>query len=205
MWRSDLSVILPMILFAGCDDMSVGNRSARTGEVKVAMPDEELADASQSPEGVGAPMAWRVVNGAAFYGADGQRPAFALRCDLAAKQIVFERAGSGPSITLSAGGLSASLGTRSVGTDRVQGRMDLGDAMLDAMARSQAQIVVSGGTEPLTVPGGIAVRRVIDACRTPPPSTLPPPSPGLSASPEEVPGLVIPKTIDEPAPEAEPK
>ena len=205
MWRSDTALWASLTLVAGCDDMSVGNRSARAGEVKVALPDDELANASESPEGVGAPMAWRVVNGAAFYGADGQRPAFALRCDPAAKQIVFERAGSGAAIILSAGGLGASLGTRSVGTDRVQARTGLGDAILDAMARSQAQIVVSGGAEPLTVPGGMAVRRVVEACRTPPPSTLPPPSPGLSATPEEVPGLVIPKTIDEPAPEAEPR
>jgi hypothetical protein len=191
--------MLACLALAGCDDMSVGNRTARSGEVKVAMPDDGEANASRPLEGVGAPVAWRVVNGAAFYGAASQPPAFALRCDPAAKQIVFERAGGGASLILSAGGLGASLGTRDLGNGRVQARTGLGDAVLDAMARSQAQIVVGGGAEPLTVPGGVAIRRVLDDCRNPP---APTPTQGLSLTPEEVPGgLVIPKTIDEPAPE----
>ncbi len=192
------SLMLAALVLAGCDNASIGNRTARSGDVRVAMPDDAEANASQPLEGVGAPMAWRVVNGSAFYGAADQPPAFGVHCDLAAKQIVFERAGGGASLILSAGDLGASLGTRAVGNNRVQARTGLGDAVLDAMARPQAQIIVSGGADALTIPGGIAVRRVLDACRNPPP---PPGSPGLSPTPEEVPGLVIPKTIDEPAPE----
>lgn len=199
MWRNN--VIMAIIALAACDNVAVGSRDARAGEVKVAMPEDGGTNVSAAPQGVGAPMAWRVVNGAAFFGAADQPPALALQCDAAAKQIVFERTGGGTSLILSAGGLGASLGTRDLGNGRVQARTGLGDAVLDAMARSQSQIVVGGGAEPLSVPGGVAIRRVLDACRNPAPPPLPPGSPGLSATPEEVPGLVIPKTIDEPAPE----
>lgn len=196
-----MTILLTAIALTACDNVAVGSRDARAGEVKVAVPEDGETNASQVPQGVGAPAAWRVMNGAAFYGGANQPPVFALRCDQAAKQIVFERAGGGASLILSAGGLGASLGTRDLGNGRVQARTGLGDAVLDAMARSQAQIVVAGGAEPLTVPGGVAIRRVLDACRNPAPPPLPPGSPGLTATPEEVPGLVIPKTIDEPAPE----
>lgn len=84
---------------------------------------------------------------------------------------MFERTGSGTSLILSAGGSGATLGTRNVGNGRVQARTGMNDAVLDAMARPQAQIAVGGGGEALTVPGGVAVRRVIDFCRNPP---LPP-------------------------------
>jgi hypothetical protein len=192
------NVVLLALAVAACDSVSVGNRTERAGEVKVAMPDEAEANGSEPLEGVGAPMAWRVVNNAAFYGAGDQPPAFALRCDPVAKQIVFERAGGGSTFVLSAGGVGASLGTREVGKDRVQARTGLGDAVLDAMARSQSLITVGGGPEALTVPGGVAVRRVVALCRNPP-------APVLESTPEQVPGgLVIPQTIDEPAPDALP-
>jgi hypothetical protein len=193
MWRN--SAALALIALAACDNVQVGNRAARSGEVKVAMPDELAANASDALEGVGAPMAWRTLNGAAFYGAADQPPVFALSCDPVAKQIVFERGGGGSALILSAGGLGASLGVRQAANGRVQARAGLGDAVLDAMARSQAQIMVGGGAEAFTVPGGMAVRKVVDLCRNPP-------APALEATPEEVPGgLVIPKTIDEPAPD----
>ena len=194
-----MTIFAGALALAGCDNVQVGNRTAQAGEVKVAMPDEAEANASLPLEGVGAPMAWQVVNGAAFYGAANQPPVFALRCDPGSKQIVFERAGGGASLILSAGGLGASLGTREVSGGRVQARTGLGDAVLDAMARSQAMITVAGGPETLTIPGGMAVRRVLDACRNPPA-----PTPTLEATPEQVPGLVIPKTVDEPAPEPTP-
>jgi hypothetical protein len=137
-------------------------------------------------------MAWRVVNGAAFYGAADQPPAFALRCDRAAQQIVLERSGAGDTISLSAGGAAASLGTRDVGNGRVQARAGLGDAIVEAMARSQTQIIVAGGAETLAVPGGVAVRRVVEFCRKPP---------AAEVTPEGAPSpVVVPQTIDEPAP-----
>lgn len=161
-----------LLATGGCDNMSVGNRTQRSGEVTVSGGSQTVQNnASETPEGVGAPMAWRVEQGAAFYGAANQPPAFALRCDRATNSIVFERTGSGTSLILSAGGSGATLGTRDVGNGRVQARTGMGDAVLDAMARPQAQIAVGGGGETLTIPGGVAIRRIVDFCRNPP---LPP-------------------------------
>ncbi|HEV2568208.1 hypothetical protein [Sphingomonas sp.] len=182
-----------LLLLAGCDAGTVTNRTQRSGEVKVAGVEEIGNNGSAALEGVGAPMAWRVVNGAAFYGAADQPPAFALRCDRAAQQIVFERAGAGGTLSLAAGGAGASLGTREVGQGRVQARAGLDDAIVNAMARPQSQITVAGGAETLTLPGGVAIRRVVDFCRNPP---------ATQATPEAAPPpVVVPQTIDEPAPD----
>ena len=187
------SGLLAALTLAACDGGTVTTRTQRSGEVKVTGVEEIGNDSSTALEGVGAPMAWRVVNGAAFYGAANQPPAFALRCDRAAQQIVFERAGAGGTISLSAGGAGATLGTRDVGNGRVQARTGLGDAVVEAMTRSQVQILVGGGAEDLTVPSGVAVRRVVDFCRNPP---APQPTPEGTPSP-----VVVPQSIDEPAPD----
>lgn len=193
MRRNSLALLL--LTLSACDSASIGNRTQRSGDAKVIGIDDAGENTSEAPEGIGAPTAWRVVDGAAFYGAAGQTPVFALRCDARAQQIVFERLGGGATLSLSAGGFGASLGTQAVGEGRVQGRTGLGDAVLDAMASPRSQIQVGGGPETLTVPGGVAVRRVIDFCRTPP-------APEPTAPPEGTPGpLVIPETIDEPAPD----
>jgi hypothetical protein len=170
------SLVLLVLALTACDGASVGNRTQRSGEVKVSGVEEIGNNSSAALEGVGAPMAWRVVQGAAFYGAADQPPQFALRCDRGREQIVFERAGGGATLSLSAGGNGASLGTRAVGENRVQARSGMGDAVLDAMARSQSQISVGGGPEALTIPGGIAVRRVLDYCRKPPEPVAPEPA-----------------------------
>lgn len=166
MSRNSFSLLV--LLLAGCDGVSVGNRTQRSGEVKVAAVETMEENASEPVQGVGAPMAWRVMEGAAFYGAADQPAAFALHCDRANGQIVFERAGGGTAFNLSAGGAGVSLGTREVDGGRVQARTGMGDAVLDAMARPQSQIAVSGGPELLMIPGGVAVRRVVDFCRNPP-------------------------------------
>jgi hypothetical protein len=194
--RNSLGIAL--LLLAGCGGGTVTNRSERSGEVKVTGVEQVGNNSSAPLEGVGAPMAWRVSEGAAFYGAANQPPAFALRCERTPQMIVFERAGGGTSLTLSAGGETATLGTRQASEGRVQARTGLGDAIVSAMARAQSQILVGGGAETLTIPGGVAVRRVVDFCRAPPP---PPPAP----TPEAVPSpIVIPQTIDEPAPSPAP-
>jgi hypothetical protein len=190
--RNSLGLLL--LALAACDSASVGNRTQRSGDVAVIGIDEG-ENASESPEGVGAPTAWRVVDGAAYYGAANQPPVFALKCDARAQQIVFERAGGGATLSLSAGGSGVSLGTRAVDDGRVQARTGLGDAVLDAMASPRTQIQVGGGAEILTVPGGVAIRRVLDFCRAPPAS-----EPAATNNSEPNP-LVIPETIDEPAPD----
>ena len=191
MWRN--SALAVALILTACDGATVTSRTQRSGEAKVSGVEGISNDSSADLEGVGAPMAWRVVEGAAFYGAADQPPAFALRCDRAAQQIVFERAGGGGTISLSAAGAGATLGTREVGGGRVQARTGLGDAIVDAMARAQSQISVGGGAVTLTMPGGVAVRRVVEFCRNPPAPV---------ATPEGAPSpVVVPQTIDEPAPD----
>ena len=169
------SALLLILLLAGCDRMSSANRSEQSEDVTVSTVAPVDENVSEPVEGVGAPMAWRVVEGAAFYGAAGQPPAFALRCDRANGQIIFERAGGGTALNLSVGDVGASLGTREVSGGRAQARTGMGDAVLDRMARPQSQIIVGGGPLTLTIPGGVAIRRVVDFCRNPPaPPTLPP-------------------------------
>jgi hypothetical protein len=181
------SLALVALLLAGCDKMSVGNRTERSGESRIASANLNEENVSEAPEGEGSPMAWRVADGAAFYGAANQPPVFALRCDRGSQSIVFERSGGGTAMNLAAGGASISLGTRDAGEGRVQARTGMNDAVLDAMARPQAQIAVSGGPETLTMPGGVAIRRVVDFCRTPPEPHLPAPdattAPGNAAAP----------------------
>lgn len=192
MWRNS-SIILATLLLVACDGVSVGNRTQRSSDRDVAMANS-AGNVSEPLEGVGAPMAWRVVQGSAYYGSAGQPPAFALHCDQSSRSIVFERQGGGTTLVLSAGGSEVGLGTRQVEGGRVQARTGMGDAVLDAMSRSRAQISVGGGAEVLTIPGGVAVRRVVDFCRAPPtPEPEPTPEPSLG-------NIVIPPVITEPAP-----
>ncbi|NNM75968.1 hypothetical protein HJG53_03470 [Sphingomonas sp. ID1715] len=187
------SAILLLLALPACDAGTVTNRSERSGDVKVTGVTEIGNNSSAALQGVGAPMAWRVVNGAAFYGSADQPAAFALRCDRGAQQIVVERPGSGGTITLSAAGVTTSLGTRTVDNDRVQARIGIADAVITAMAHGQSEIVVTGaGAAPLTLTGGVAIRRVVDFCAQPLEAS---PTPETGPSP-----LVIPQTIDEPAP-----
>lgn len=169
------------LLLAGCDKMTVANRTERSGDARVRAVNMVDENASEAPEGVGTPMAWRVVEGAAFYGAADQAPVFALRCDRTSQSILFERSGGGTALNLAAGGTSISLGTRDAGNGRVVARTGMNDAILDAMAHPQAQVSVSGGSETLTLPAGVAIRRVVDFCRNPP--VPPAPSPENSAAP----------------------
>lgn len=195
MWPNSLvPALLLAPVMAGCDGVAVGNRTQRSGEVKVASNDMTSNNSSEPLEGLGAPKAWRVSDGAAFYGAADQPSDFALRCDRAAQQIVFERAGAGPTLSLSAGGTGASLGTRAVGKGRVLARTGIDDAVVAAMARSQSMISVSGGAETLSIPGGVAVRRVIDFCRRPA---------AEPAAPAAAPDAMTP--AEEPAPPAGPQ
>ena len=192
------SLLLLSLLLAACD-ASVGNRTERSGEPRVSTVETD-ENASEAPEGVGAPMAWRVMDGAAFYGSANQPPEFALRCDRANSQIIFERAGGGTALNLSAGGVGATLGTRQVEGGRVQARTGMGDAVLDAMARPQTQIAVSGGPELLTIPGGVAVRRVVEFCRNPPAPEPAPPDNAIAPANGVVPVPVLPVPSPTPTP-----
>jgi len=185
-------VSLLLISLAACD-ASVSNRTERSGEVKVSGVEEIGNDSSVAPEGVGAPAAWRVRDGAAFYGSADQPPQFALRCDRNAQQIIIERAGSGPAITVMAGSAGGSYTARAV-NGRLQARVALGDPLLEAMSRSQSQIDIGG----LSVPGGVAIRRVVEWCRTPPEPT---PEPGNAVTPALGPANVIaPMPVASPTP-----
>ena len=92
-----------------------------------------------------------------------------------------ERGGGGDTLALSAGDVIASLPTRSVGEGRVQARTSLSDPILQAMGRSRVQIGMGGQT----IPGGVAVRRVLDWC-----TKAPEPVPAPEASPTAAPPII---------------
>lgn len=165
MWRN--SAIAALALLAGCDNLASGNRSERAGDVKVRDLTENVVE-SASPVGVGAPMAWQVAGGAAAFGAAGAPPVLTLRCERAAGMLVIERPGGGTAITISAGGLEQTLGTRPGQGDKVQARVPLADELVARMAAAQAHMVlINAAGEQLAIPGGVAVRRVVDSCRAP--------------------------------------
>jgi len=194
------SLVLVALLLAGCDKMTVGNHTEGNGETRVSVANDTDENVAQAPEGVGAPMAWRVEDGAAFYGAADQPPVFALRCERQSQSILFERAGSGTALNLSADGAGVSLGTRDLGNGRVQARTGMGDAVLDAMARPQTQVTVSGGPLTLTIPGGVAIRRVVDFCRNPPAPPTPPPTDNMIAPTNAAAPVAPPPVLPAPAP-----
>ena len=74
----------------------------------------------------------------------------------------------------------------------------MGDAVLDAMARPQSQVTVSGGPQTLTIPGGVAIRRVIDFCRTPP--AAPAPVVENATAPANAAAPVVPPVLPTPSP-----
>lgn len=190
------SLALAALLLSGCDGASVGNRTQRSGDATLLTPDRVDANTTDAVSAAGAPMAWRVVEGAAFYGAADQPPAFGLRCDRANEQIVFERAGSGTALNLSAGGRGVTLGTRAGTEGRVQARTGMHDSVLDAMSRSQTQISVSGTGDAINIPGGVAIRRVVDFCRNPPA----PPEPEPTDTPATNNMVVTPPVLVTPQP-----
>lgn len=165
MWRN--SAIAALALLAGCDKLSSDGRSQRAGDVTVNEPVNEV-EAVDSPEGVGAPMAWRVAGSVAAYGAAGQEPVLSLRCDRAGGTIVAERPGGGTAITLAAGGLERTMPAEEGEGGKVRAAIALDDELAARMAASQAQLMlVTAAGERLAIPGGVAVRRVLDACRGP--------------------------------------
>lgn len=165
MWRN--SALAGLVLLAACDNLSSDGRSQRAGDVKVRELENETEE-SEAPVGVGAPTAWRVAGVAAAYGADGQSPMLAVRCERTAGQMIFERPGGGTAITLAAGGVERTMEAQAGTGDRVQARLPIDDELVGRMAAPQSQLLlVTAAGERVPIPGGVAVRRVVDACRTP--------------------------------------
>lgn len=165
MWRN--SALVGFALLAACDNLSSDGRSQRAGDVKVRELENET-ESAEAPVGVGAPTAWRVAGAAAAYGADGQTPMLTIRCDRAASMVTFERPGGGTAITLAAGGVERTMEAQPGTGDQVQARLPIDDELVGRMAAPQSQLLlVTAAGERLPLPGGVAVRRVVDACRAP--------------------------------------
>lgn len=165
MSRNSVAVLL--LLLAGCDKLASDGRSQRAGDVTV----RELANdsiESEAPVGVGAPLAWQVAGSAAAYGASGVTPILTIRCERSDGMIVIERPGGGTAITIAANGYEQTLGTRAAQGDKVQARVPMGDELVARMSAPQAQLMlVNAAGEQVAIPGGVAVRRVLDTCRGP--------------------------------------
>lgn len=165
MWRN--SALAGLALLAACDNLSSDGRSQRAGDVKVRELENET-ESSEAPVGVGAPTAWRVAGAAAAYGADGQTPMLTIRCDRAASMVTFERPGGGTAITLAAGGVERTMEAQPGTGDEVQARLPLDDELVGRMTAPQSQLLLATAAgERVPLPGGVAVRRVVDACRAP--------------------------------------
>lgn len=163
MWRN--SLLLGAVLLAGCDNLSSSGREQRAGDVKVRELEDNVAE-SDAPVGVGAPMAWQVAGSAAAYGAAGQPPIFTLRCERQAGMIVLERPGGGTALTIAAGDFEQTLPVTAGQGDHVQARVAIDDELIARMSAPQAQLfLVTAAGERLALPGGVAIRRVLDACR----------------------------------------
>ncbi|HXV06089.1 MAG TPA: hypothetical protein VFP23_09335 [Solirubrobacterales bacterium] len=193
MWRN--SALVALALLAACDNLSSDGRSQRAGDVKVRELENE-AEASETPVGVGAPTAWRVAGLAAAYGADGQAPMLAIRCDRAASMVTFERPGGGTAITLAAGGLERTMEAQPGTGDRVQSRLPIDDELVARMAAPQSQLLlVTAAGERVPIPGGVAMRRVVEACRAPAVVTPPVIDPENAVAPEEG-ALPVPPPVE---------
>lgn len=165
MWRN--SALAALALLAGCDKLSSDGRSQRAGDVTVNEPTNEVEEVD-APEGVGAPMAWRVSGSVAAYGSAGQEPVLSLRCDRAGGVIIAERPGGGTAITLAANGFERTIAAEADEGGKVRAGITLDDELAARMAASQSQLMlVTAAGERLAIPGGVAVRRVLDTCRAP--------------------------------------
>ncbi|QHL90753.1 hypothetical protein GVO57_07805 [Sphingomonas changnyeongensis] len=179
-WRTALpltAIIAGVMALGGCTDIKPQEREQRAGEVRVNA-DPELIESDAPVATAGPPPAWSVNGATASFGAAGEAPLLALSCDRARGQIIVERAGDGDVLTLRAGDVEKNMPARPAGTARVQARLAAGDPLFAAMAAPQAQILLIGGAgEQLTLPGGVSVRRVREACLGPEPApeAAPPP------------------------------
>lgn len=202
------ALALSLLLLAGCDRLSPNGREERSGNVAVRIADNQMANASEAPVGVGSPMAWRVEGGQALYEAAGQDPVFAIRCDRAQNAVILDRSGGGTDFGLQVGGETVALDSHPAANGRVQARVPLDNPALERMAAPQAALTLTGGAQPVAVPGGVAIRRIVDACRTPPAPPAPAATPGAEVSPPVIGAPVngvAPVPAPSPSPTAAPK
>lgn len=139
----------------------------------------ELDDAQNVSNEIGeAPMAWAVggdpAEPQAIYGPARNDIRFGIRCDREAGEIVVQRASGSDAGTLiiATGGRETSLNAVPTpsGPPRVVARIPLSDPVLQRLSLPGATLSASvPGEEPLILPGGSPIRRVVEACNAPPP------------------------------------
>lgn len=174
-----LIALAALALLAACGDRD----ETRSSDFKVEdqggfQPTEDEPDAGNLTVAE-APRGWQVRSesaGPAAVFIDAERgPAFALRCDRARKQVAIQLGGGAPGSQAAIQVVSDTAGAKSYpgqviggAQPRVQARVPLDDPFLESMAATGAQLAVSvEGGEALMVPGGPAIRRVIEGCRAP--------------------------------------
>jgi hypothetical protein len=163
-----------LALLGGCEKPNVRGSNTQQavveqigGNAVIALSDDVLSNDSTPPT---APMAWTLKLDAtapvALYGPSDKEVDFAVRCDPKAQTIIVQRAGTGSTISLEAGGHSQSYsGTNSNG--KAQAQIALDDPFLDALTTPAGRISASAGGDAIDVPSGRAIRRVIEICRNP--------------------------------------
>lgn len=199
--RAAAAALAVTLLIGGCDMASSPPREQRAGDVTVRVDETDAVTAlAEEPLQAGAaPMAWRVTGGTAGYGGAGQQPLIGLRCLRAAGELLIERSGAGTELTLAAGGIERTLPAESIGEDRVAAHLTLDDPLLSAMAAPQARLqLVTATGDRISLPGGVAVRRVLDRCRQPEP--LPAPDMENGAAPAAIDVPTLPPAVAPPPP-----
>lgn len=185
------SALLALALLAACD-VSTPEREQRAGEVSARVSDNVTVEA-EDPAGVGAPPAWQVAGGLAAFGAAGQPPLLSIRCDRAEGAVVLERGGGGQGLTVAVGDYEQTLATDAGEGDKVRARVPLDDPLLARMAAPQARMfVVTAAGERVALPGGVAIRRVLDRCRNPAPAPTPEAENAVEPGNVVLPPMVVP-------------
>lgn len=162
-----LAILAFSAMLAGCsgsgESGDAGNRSAET---PVADRPEVTSDR---------PMAWSYGGTSAaptaLYGAAQGQPTLALTCDREGQlmRLRYATASAAPDtrLVIAVGGQERLIEAEPV-PGGLEGELLLADPLLGGLGEPASRFLIAAGSEPaLSVPGGPAIRRTLNACRRP--------------------------------------
>jgi hypothetical protein len=171
---------LALLALAGCDGLSSDGRN-RTGALNDSVGTAGLDNAVDAIANNAAaaslpPAAWTYRPGVApvaLYGSAGAEAELAMRCDRRAGQVRFSLPAPAEGATQMAfviDGRQLAFPATAIdnGLSRVEAIVPLDNPILDRLAGAGARFAIGVGAEPpVDIPGGPAIRRLIEACRAP--------------------------------------
>jgi len=103
---------------------------------------------------------------AASYGVAGGRPLLVIRCEVAAKRLIFARPGAGQGAMTVRTSYGAQVWPTTATFAEVRAARGASDPVLDQVAYSRGKFAVEvAGLEPLILPVWAQISRVIEDCR----------------------------------------